>query len=217
MVGALPTLNLPQKSHTTQTKSRPYRSIVKDSDAGPSSTSTAMVPWYPPGSEEHHLPARAPAAAPAIVLDNNSPIISEPVLMFDGSASPIGQNSAHDSEAMDMDTGSDTGSDSTVPYDESDLVSSSPAVTRKHVYYHSLEELVTRAAVLKSLTNWQSSTKEQTFVLTKTTDVNTVLPYLAITIDASLGFAIKVYGYALPETHDVYVRNRRSMQNCLIL
>ena len=42
------------------------------------------------------------------------------------------------------------------------------------------------------------------------------IPYLSVTIDDSLGFAVSVFGWLLPSTHQIYKENLRTVRHITI-
>ena len=77
--------------------------------------------------------------------------------------------------------------------------------------YSSFSELCKRIKVLKTLNEWTVKFLEDRLVLQKRS--NLMLPELEIMIDDSLGFTISVYGWFLPEDHEIYTENFRSVTN----
>lgn len=85
----------------------------------------------------------------------------------------------------------------------------------QHVkYYKTLKEVSTRIKTLKSARDWTFEELNDRLVLKRQSTA--LLPDLQIMIDDSLGFAISVYGWLLPDDHDIYSENLRSVTNITV-
>ena len=81
-------------------------------------------------------------------------------------------------------------------------------------YYKSLTDLIGKIKTLKDLDHWSLLVLENEVILRKITQFT--LPYLEIIIDDGLGFTVKVFGWFLPENHELYKKNKRSMKNITV-
>ena len=97
------------------------------------------------------------------------------------------------------------------------IVQENPPDVPDHSYYTGLSDVIKRIANLKSLTNWDTQVSPSEVVLSKSSQhLKTLLPEQTILIDDGLGFTIKVYNCILPEDHDIYLDNRRSLKNITV-
>ena len=81
--------------------------------------------------------------------------------------------------------------------------------------YKNLKDLTSKVKVLKSLEQWKQSHLQNEVIFTKF-ESNIIIPKLEITIDDGLGFTILIYGWLLPEDHDIYKSSKRSMKNITV-
>ena len=82
-------------------------------------------------------------------------------------------------------------------------------------YYQSFNNLCKRVKTLKTLNDWIVQELEDRLVLKKKSS-QVMLPEIQIMIDDSLGFTIYVYGWLLPEDHELYTTNLRSVTNITV-
>ena len=85
--------------------------------------------------------------------------------------------------------------------------------TRK--YFKRLEDVCKRIKCLKSISDWTVEERSDRIVLRKMKGCFQ-LPEFELIIDDSLGYTIAVYGWFLPEDHELYTRSRRSMNNVTV-
>lgn len=81
-------------------------------------------------------------------------------------------------------------------------------------YEHQTLQKLLGFKTLKSITNWIVEELDIRIVLKK--GLHVVLPEIQIMIDDSLGFTISVYGWLLPEDHELYSENIRSVANITV-
>ena len=81
-------------------------------------------------------------------------------------------------------------------------------------YYRSFSDLCKRVKTLKTLQKWTVQELQDRLVLQKKSSL--MLPELELMIDDSLGFTISVYGWLLPEDHEIYKMNLRSTCNITV-
>jgi len=86
--------------------------------------------------------------------------------------------------------------------------------SENHKYYRSFIDLCKRVNSLKTLDEWDIQELQDRLVLRKTTSL--MLPEFEIMVDDSLGFTISVYGWLLPEDHELYSMNLRSITNITV-
>ena len=80
--------------------------------------------------------------------------------------------------------------------------------------YKSFGDLCSRIKTLKTLTNWLVEELDDRILLKK--GFHLMLPEIQVMIDDSLGFAISVYGWLLPEDHELYSECFRSVANITV-
>lgn len=76
--------------------------------------------------------------------------------------------------------------------------------------YNSFSELCKRVHGLKSITEWNLQELKDRIVLKKSNHLF-LLPEIELMIDDSLGYTISIFGWHLPEDHDLYGNNLRSV------
>ena len=91
-------------------------------------------------------------------------------------------------------------------------------IKSNNFFYKSFKELCLRIPQLKTLTdnNWSIEIKTDRIILSFS-DSSFVSPRYTIQVDDSLGYTISVYGWLLPETHEIYKNYHRSIRNVNIL
>ena len=94
------------------------------------------------------------------------------------------------------------------------VVNEIPKVAPKK-FYSDFKDLVKRVKSLKTLSAWIVDEAIDRLVLTKKSSL-VVLPKIQITIDHSLGFSVSVYGWFLPDDHEIYTENMRSVRNITV-
>ena len=81
--------------------------------------------------------------------------------------------------------------------------------------YSSFIDVCKRVKTLKTLQEWTVQELSDRLLCQKKT-AGVMLPEVELMIDDSLGFTISVYGWLLPEDHDIYTTNLRSVCNLTI-
>lgn len=76
--------------------------------------------------------------------------------------------------------------------------------------YNSFSELCKRVHGLKSITKWNLQEPKDRIILKKSNHLF-LLPEIELMIDDSLGYTISTFGWHLPEDHDLYGNNLRSV------
>lgn len=95
------------------------------------------------------------------------------------------------------------------------VVTNNPVTENAKKYYQSFNDLCKRVKTLKTLNDWIVQELEDRLVLKKKRS-QVMLPEIEIMIDDSLGFTIYVYGWLLPEDHELYTANLRSITNITV-
>lgn len=95
------------------------------------------------------------------------------------------------------------------------VVNFNPITESSKKYYQSFNDLCKRVKTLKTLNDWIVQELEDRLVLKKKSS-QVMLPEIQIMIDDSLGFTIYVYGWLLPEDHELYTTNLRSVTNITV-
>ena len=95
------------------------------------------------------------------------------------------------------------------------VVNDNPVTESSKKYYQSFIDLCKRVKTLKTLNDWIVQELEDRLVLKKKSS-QVMLPEFEIMIDDSLGFTIYVYGWLLPEDHELYTANLRSITNITV-
>jgi len=90
------------------------------------------------------------------------------------------------------------------------VVKDLPPDPAKKWYYSSFIELCKRIQALKSISDWNLQELKDRLVLKKCNDLF-LLPEIELMIDDSLGYNISIFGWNLPEDHDLYTNNLRSV------
>lgn len=86
---------------------------------------------------------------------------------------------------------------------------------KKKLVYKNFDDICKRVPTLKTLSSWNLEELEDRLVV-KMLNKQFLLPELELLVDDSLGFSIKVFGWFLPEDHDIYTRNLRSVTNVTV-
>ena len=95
------------------------------------------------------------------------------------------------------------------------VVNVNPITESSKKYYQSFNDLCKRVKTLKTLNDWIVQELKDRLVLKKKSS-QVMLPEIQIMIDDSLGFTIYVYGWLLPEDHELYTTNLRSVTNITV-
>ena len=95
------------------------------------------------------------------------------------------------------------------------VVNVNPITESSKKYYQSFNNLCKRVKTLKTLNDWIVQELEDRLVLKKKSS-QVMLPEIQIMTDDSLGFTIYVYGWLLPEDHELYTTNLRSVTNITV-
>lgn len=90
-----------------------------------------------------------------------------------------------------------------------------PTSANNKKYYKGLTDICKRIKGLKTISKWIVEERIDRVVLRKMMDCFQ-LPELELIIDDSLGYTISVYGWLLPEDHELYTRSLRSMNNVTV-
>ena len=91
-------------------------------------------------------------------------------------------------------------------HQESPAASTSKESSR--VYKH-LDDFKRRVAAVK-LTNWSRKEHEQKFIF-EYFDGKHTLPVFSVIVDSGLGFSIAMFGWFLPDDHEIYLEHNRSL------
>ena len=91
---------------------------------------------------------------------------------------------------------------------ETDAGCSSTSKQSSKVYQH-LNEFKRKVAAVK-LSGWSRKEYEQHFVL-EYADTKHALPVYSVTVDSGLGFSVAVFGWFLPDDHELYLEHKRSL------
>ena len=83
------------------------------------------------------------------------------------------------------------------------------------VCYKSFNELCKRVKAQKCDGLWKTEVTDETVHLKKCV-APYVLPMYEVVIDISLGFSVAIFGWLLPNNHDIYKQNLRSMHNTTV-
>jgi len=95
------------------------------------------------------------------------------------------------------------------------VVSNNPITENAKKYYQSFNDLCKRVKRLETLNDWIVQELEDRLVLKKKSS-QVMLPEIDIMIDDSLGFSIYVCRWLLPEDHELYTANLRSITNITV-
>lgn len=95
------------------------------------------------------------------------------------------------------------------------VVQDQPAVEVNKKYYSSFIEVCKRVKTLKTSQEWTVNELSDRLLFQKKTAA-VILPEIELMIDDSLGFSISVYGWLLPEDHEIYTTNLRSVCNITV-
>ena len=80
--------------------------------------------------------------------------------------------------------------------------------------YYSYKELLVRVKALKFSKDWTQEEMNDRLLLKKVSTV--ILPELQIIIDDSLGVTVSVFGWLLPDDHEIYIETFRSVTNITV-
>ena len=75
--------------------------------------------------------------------------------------------------------------------------------------YQHLNEFKRKVAAVK-LSGWSRKEYEQHFVI-EYADTKHALPVYSVTVDSGLGFSVAVFGWFLPDDHELYLEHKRSL------
>ena len=90
------------------------------------------------------------------------------------------------------------------------------AVVEHCYYYNTFQEFSDRVVKLKTLKDWVIKCVQDRVIL-QFFDKLVVLPKYEIQVDDSLGFTVSFFGWFLPETHELYMKYKRSVRNVNII
>lgn len=101
------------------------------------------------------------------------------------------------------------------PRPSREIVKEVPSLVESRKYYKGLPDLCKRVKSLKTISEWTVEEGSDRIILRKKKDCFQ-LPEFEVIIDDSLGFTILVYGWFLPEDHQLYTQKLRSMNNVTV-
>ena len=81
--------------------------------------------------------------------------------------------------------------------------------------YKNFKEVCQRVQGLKSLNDWHIIFQEDRVIL-KLHQVPYLLPKYEIIVDDSLGYSISLFGWLLPDDHELYLENKRTVRNITV-
>lgn len=96
-----------------------------------------------------------------------------------------------------------------------EIVKDVPTSVEKRKYYTGLKDVCKRIKALKTISEWTVEERIGRVILRKMNDCFQ-LPEYELIIDDSLGYTIAVYGWFLPEDHELYTNSLRSMNNVTV-
>ena len=96
-----------------------------------------------------------------------------------------------------------------------EIVKEVPSTVTNRKYYKGLTDVSKRIKGLKTISEWKVEERSDRVVLRRMKDCFQ-LPEFELIIDDSLGYTISVYGWFLPEDHELYTRSLRSMNNVTV-
>ena len=96
-----------------------------------------------------------------------------------------------------------------------EIVKDGPTTVDIRKYYKGFEDVCKRIKCLKSIREWIVEERNERVVLRKMNECF-LLPEFELIIDDSLGYTITVYGWFLPEDHELYTRSLRSVNNVTV-
>ena len=96
-----------------------------------------------------------------------------------------------------------------------EIVKDGPTTVKIRRYYKGLEDVCKRIKCLKSICEWTVEQRSDRVVLQKMKECFQ-LPEFDLIIDDILGYIITVYGWFLPEDHELYTRSLRSVNNVTV-
>ncbi|PFX17564.1 hypothetical protein AWC38_SpisGene18105 [Stylophora pistillata] len=95
------------------------------------------------------------------------------------------------------------------------IVKDLPETKRKNACYSNFVELCKRVHPLKTLSDWSVQELNDRILLRKIKNTF-LLPEVEIMIDDSLGYTISIFGWLIPEDHELYSRYLRSVSNITV-
>lgn len=95
------------------------------------------------------------------------------------------------------------------------IVRDLPEPARHKACYSNFVELCKRVHTLKSLSSWSVQEQEDRILLRKMKNTF-LLPEVEIMIDDSLGYTISIFGWLIPEDHELYSKYLRSVTNITV-
>ena len=96
-----------------------------------------------------------------------------------------------------------------------EIVKDIPTSIEKRKYYTGLKDVFKRIKALKTISEWIVEERIDRVILRKMKDCFQ-LPEYELIIDDSLGYTISVYGWFLPEDHELYTNSLRSVNNVTV-
>ena len=96
-----------------------------------------------------------------------------------------------------------------------EIVKDIPTSNEKRKYYTGLKDVFKRIKALKTISEWIVEERIDRVILRKMKDCFQ-LPEYELIIDDSLGYTISVYGWFLPEDHELYTNSLRSVNNVTV-
>lgn len=88
-------------------------------------------------------------------------------------------------------------------------------VCKPNKFYKGFDDLKTRIKGLKTIQEWTVEQRTDRVILRKMEN-DLQLPKFEVTIDDSLGYAVNIYGWFLPEDHELYISTLRSVNNITV-
>ena len=77
--------------------------------------------------------------------------------------------------------------------------------------YHSDFDVVKKKAAMIKATDWNIHSNAEWLRITRDDPVH-IVPKFEIHIDSSLGFSVRVFGWLVPDNHQIYIECRRSVR-----
>jgi len=96
-----------------------------------------------------------------------------------------------------------------------EIVKDVPTSIDNRKYYTGLKDVCKRIKALKTISEWVVEERIDRVILRKMKDCFQ-LPEFELIIDDSLGYTIAIYGWFLPDDHELYTTSLRSMNNVTV-
>lgn len=95
------------------------------------------------------------------------------------------------------------------------IVKDRPIEKRNKAFYDNFADVCKRVRPLKTLSEWTVQEQKDRLLLKKMRNA-LLLPELEIIIDDSLGYTISIFGWLLPEDHELYLKHLRTVRNITV-